>query len=88
VPIYALGTLLFGVSLWNFGRELGGLGVGLGPILAFLIDGPLSLSVWYAGYRLVNTSLGEKYKAAVAGWCLAGAPLSTAVVVSPPVADD
>jgi signal transduction histidine kinase len=79
--IYAIGLVLLAVSLWNFDREVGSIGLQVGPVLAASINVALSVGVCYAGYRLSRSSLDPDRKPFVAGWSLGGAVVSSGVIL-------
>jgi hypothetical protein len=79
IAVYALALLLLAISVMNLIREIGTIGLGLGPVFAVSINAALSLGVCQAGQRLSTSSLAPGRKPVVAMWCLGGT--GTAVLV-------
>jgi len=66
------GACWFGISLWNFDRELGSLESPALPIAAFVLTGGLSLAVVYVGYRLSTSPFDPTQRWLIAGWTVGG----------------
>jgi len=69
----ALGVALF---LWSFAHhivfEWARLSTGLGPLLAFLLDGTPPLLLVYGAYRLSQSDLDPAYHTTIASWTVVG----------------
>lgn len=75
------GLALAGVAaVWHLVIETQRLGWTSGPVLAFLLDGLLPLTLVYGSYRLVSTSLSRKQIWTVFVWSLTGGAVVGAVI--------
>jgi signal transduction histidine kinase len=66
------GLLWFGISFWNFTREMRSLEAAALPIAAFVLTGGLSIAVVTVGYRLSSSPFDPSQRWSIVGWTLAG----------------
>jgi hypothetical protein len=74
------GAVLFLVSVVHHGTEAAALNGTVGPLAAWLLDGPPALALVYTGYWLGGTDLSPRGRWRVFTWCLLGSVLFAAVM--------